>query len=383
MADVNFFNNFTPYFQPFGTFPFLRARHSCEPECHSNRLINMLHFDSDYMRGCHPEILERLSLTNMEQTPGYGNDRYTAQAKTAILEACGLESGKGDVVFLVGGTQTNATVIDLVAGRYDAVISVDTGHINVHESGAVEASGHKVITLPSRQGKMNPDEINAYMTSFYADETWEHMARPGMVYATFPTEVGTIYSLQELLDLKEICNKWKLPLYIDGARLAYGLAASPDVKISDIAAIADIFYIGGTKCGTLFGEAVVTRHPELFHHVLTHVKAHGALMAKGRLLGLQFEALFSGNLYDRIGRNGVDTAMALKKGMLEKGHRLFMDSPTNQQFFILSNEIIDALMPHASFELWGPRGETETPVRFVTDWGTTPEDIECLLSIIP
>ena len=342
----------------------------------------MLHFDSDYMRGCHPEVLSRLVQTNMEQTPGYGSDEYTSRAKKLVLKACGLEDGRGDVVFLVGGTQTNATVIDLVAGRYDGVICVETGHINVHESGAVEASGHKVITLPSHEGKMDAGELNEWFTSFYGDETWKHMVRPGVVYITFPTEVGTIYTKAELTAIREVCDKWNTPLFIDGARLAYGLVSSADVTLKDIAALADIFYIGGTKCGTLFGEAVVTRHPEWLRHIVSHIKAHGALMAKGRLLVVQFAALFENDLYSRIGRNGVDTAMALKKGMTERGFELFMDSPTNQQFFVLPNEVIDRLLPRASFELWGARQATHTPVRFVTDWGTTEEDINKFLCLL-
>lgn len=342
----------------------------------------MLHFDSDYMRGCHPEIMAKLAATNLDQTPGYGSDIYTAAARESILKACDLDGGRGDVVFLVGGTQTNATVIDLIVGRYDAVISPETGHINVHESGAVEACGHKVITLPSHDGKLDAGELDAYMTQFYADETWQHMARPGAVYITYPTEIGTIYTRTELETIASVARRWSLPLYIDGARLAYGLAASADVDLKFIASVADIFYIGGTKCGALFGEAVVTRHPELLCNVLTHVKAHGALLAKGRLLGLQFECLFENDLYSRIGRNGVDTAMRLKKGILDLGFKLFMDSPTNQQFFIFPNELIDALMPHATFELWGARGASETPVRFVTDWATTNEEIDSLLSIL-
>lgn len=342
----------------------------------------MLHFDSDYMRGCHPEVLDRLVSTNMEQTPGYGSDSYTSLAKKLVLKACGLEENEGDVVFLCGGTQTNATIIDLIAGRYEGVLSVDTGHINAHEAGAVEASGHKVLTLPSHCGLMEAADADRYLTDFYSDDTWQHMVKPGCVYITFPSEFGTIHSKSQLKAIRNVCDKWNLPLYIDGARLAYGLAASPELTLEDIAAIADIFYIGGTKCGTLFGEAVVTRHPESFSNILSHIKAHGALMAKGRLLGLQFAALFEGDLYRRIGQNGVDTALALKKGMTAKGIRLFMDSPTNQQFFILPNEVIDRLMPEASFELWGPRGKSETPVRFVTDWGTNHEDISRLLSLI-
>ena len=342
----------------------------------------MLHFDTDYMRGCHPEILERLTQTNMEQTVGYGNDAYTRRAKQLILQACGLPENEGDVVFLAGGTQANATVIDLIAGRYEGVISAETGHINVHEAGAIEASGHKVITLPSHGGKLEANDLDNYLTDFYADETWLHMVKPGCVYITFPTEVGTLYSKKELGSLRSVCDKWNIPLFIDGARLAYGLAASPDVNLADIASIADIFYIGGTKCGTLFGEAVVTRHPELLRNVLSHVKAHGALTAKGRLLGVQFATLFTNDLYSRIGRNGVDKAIAIKNGFTAKGFRLFMDSPTNQQFFILPNDVIDRLMPHATFELWGPRGKTETPVRFVTDWGTTDADVAHLLALL-
>ncbi len=342
----------------------------------------MLHFDSDYMRACHPEVMARLVATNMDQTPGYGSDFYTVKAKEAILDACGLQDGRGDVVFLVGGTQTNATVIDLIVGRYDGVIAPETAHINVHESGAVEACGHKVITLPSHEGKLDAGELDRYMTDFYADETWQHMVKPGAVYITFPTEIGTLYTLSELKAIRAIADRWDLPLYIDGARLAYGLAASSDIDLPEIASIADIFYIGGTKCGTMFGEAVVCRHPELFRNILTHIKAHGALLAKGRLLGLQFACLFENDLYGRIGRNGVDMAMRLKKGFVDLGYELFIDSPTNQQFFILPNDIIDALMPLATFELWGARGTTKTPVRFVTDWGTTVDEIDQLLSIV-
>jgi len=342
----------------------------------------MLHFDTDYMRGCHPEVLERLAQTNMEQTPGYGKDEYTARAKELVLEACGLDKVTGDVVFIVGGTQTNTTVIDLVAGRYDGVISADTGHINVHESGAVEASGHKVIALPSHGGKMDAGELDSWFSAFYADDSHEHMVRPGVVYITFPTEVGTVYTKNELTAIHEVCDKWNTPLFIDGARLAYGLAASADVSLKVIASIADVFYIGGTKCGTLFGEAVVTRHPEWFGHIVSHIKAHGALMAKGRLLGIQFATLFENDLYLRIGRNGVDTAMALKQGMLERGFELFMDSATNQQFFVLPNELLDRLLPEVSFELWGPRCASHTPVRFVTDWATTQTDIENFFKLL-
>lgn len=341
----------------------------------------MIYFNCDYMAGAHPEVLDALCRTNLDKSVGYGFDSYTSEAKSVILKACGLE--EGEVFFLQGGTQTNKTVIDRILSRNDGVICCDSGHINVHEAGAIEADGHKVIPLKGTDGKLVASEIYEYMEDFYRDETNEHMVRPAMVYISHPTEYGTLYTRNELEALSEVCRKYSLTLFIDGARLAYGLAAEgTDVSLHDIAQLADIFYIGGTKCGLLFGEAVVTRHKNVLPRFMSLMKLHGALLAKGRLLGVQFLTLFSEDLYQRIGRHADRLAKTLKEGLLEKGFRQFIDSPTNQQFFILPNELIDRLSESVGFELWGPREDMESIVRFVTDWSTTDQDVKTLLSLL-
>lgn len=342
----------------------------------------MLHFDSDYMRGAHPTVMRRLMETNLCQSVGYGSDEFTAHAAELILDECGLNPSSSKVVFLTGGTQTNSTVIDSFIRSHQGVLCAETGHINVHEAGAVEATGHKVLTLPSHEGKISATELDDYISDFFRDETWEHMVAPGMVYISFPTELGTLYSLRELENISNVCHSHGIPLYLDGARLGYGLAASDDVTLPDIARLCDVFYIGGTKVGTLFGEAVVVKDAARWQYSLSQVKRHGALLAKGRLLGIQFETLFTDNLYHRASRNAIVQAMKLKEGFLAAGFRLFINSPTNQQFFILPNECLDDLKKKASFELWGSRGTEETPVRFVTDWGTTDEEIDLLLSYL-
>lgn len=338
----------------------------------------MIFFNSDYMAGAHPEVLEALIETNLLKSVGYGFDSYTADARSAILRACGLEDGF--VFFLQGGTQTNKTVIDRLLSRNDGVLCCDSAHINVHEAGAIEADGHKVISLPGTDGKLEASAILQYVEEFYRDETNAHMVRPAMVYISHPTEFGTLYTLSELEAISGVCSKLSMPLYIDGARLAYGLAAkSSDVSLHDIARLADVFYIGGTKCGALFGEAVVTRHESMLPRFMSLMKLHGALLAKGRLLGVQFLALFKDDLYLRIGRHADLLAEMLKEGFLAKGYRQYIESPTNQQFFILPNSVIDRLSENVGFELWGPRGENESVVRFVTDWSTTEEDVKKLL----
>ena len=339
----------------------------------------MIYFDSDYMAGAHPKVMERLLETNYEQTTGYGTDAYTAEAVKLIREACGTPDAR--VHLLVGGTQTNATVIDGILARHEGVLAAESGHINVHESGAIEATGHKVLTLPSYQGKVRADDVRKFIKDFYSDETYEHMVAPGMLYISFPTEYGTVYSLEELEDISAACHEADIPLFIDGARLGFGLAAS-DVTLKDVARLSDVFYIGGTKVGALFGEAVVITDSRLLKHFTPLVKQHGALLAKGRLLGLQFEALFTDGLYFKIGEEAVRKALRLRKIFEENGFPAAMDSPTNQQFFVLPNSVIDRLKENASFELWGPRGETETTVRFVTGWSTTDEDIETLKRLI-
>lgn len=341
----------------------------------------MIYFDSDYMAGAHPEVMAKMVETNLDKTPGYGADSYTKAAEARILSECGLESGK--VFFLEGGTQTNMLVVTRLLDYCDGVMAADSGHINVHESGAIEAAGHKVISLPSENGKLSASSIDNYVTEYYKDDTYPHIVRPGMVYLTFPTELGTLYSLKELAEVSAVCRKWNIPLYMDGARFAYGLAGNGnDVTLRDIAKLCDIFYIGGTKCGALFGEAVVTGRPELLPNFFSLCKQRGAVLSKGRLLGLQFLTLFDNDLYYRIGRHAVEMAMKLKNGLLANGYDLYMDSPTNQQFFILPNEKIARLRKSVSFELWGAMQEKATPVRFVTDWSTTQEDVDALLGVI-
>lgn len=337
----------------------------------------MLHFDCDYMEGAHPEVMRRLLETNLEQTPGYGCDPHTERARELIRQACGAP--QAEVHFLVGGTQTNATVIDGLLRRHEGVLAAESGHINVHEAGAIEAAGHKVLTLPSHEGKVRAEEVDRRIEEFYRDETWPHMVAPGMLYLSHPTEFGTLYTLSEMEAIHAVCQRYSIPLYLDGARLSYALASEENtLTLRDIARLCEIFYIGGTKTGLLFGEAVVITRPELLPHFFTLVKQHGALLAKGRLLGVQFETLFTEELYLRIARQAISTARRLKEALLAKGYRLHIDSPTNQQFFVLPNREIDRLSQYATFELWGPRGKEESVVRFVTSWATTDEQIDAL-----
>lgn len=344
----------------------------------------MIHFDTDYMEGAHPEVMERLIETNLEQTSGYGTDPYTARAREEILKACGLDPKRAKVHFLIGGTQTNATVIDGLLRHHEGVMAATTAHINVHESGAIEASGHKVLTLPSHGGKVLASDVAAYVDEFYRDDTYEHMVAPGMLYISQPTEYGTIYSHRELQALSEVCRSRHIPLYIDGARLAYALA-SPlnDTSLPELAQLADAFYIGGTKCGLLFGEAVVVpRGKALLPHFFPLVKQHGALLAKGRLLGVQFSTLFADGLYFRLGTHAVELALQLKAAFAAKGYTIHIDSYTNQQFFRLPNPVIDRLAQTATFELWGPRGAEQSTVRFVTSWATREEDVQALVKAV-
>ena len=339
----------------------------------------MIHFNSDYTAGAHQEVMDALVRTNMEHTVGYGNDSYTAEARDMIREAVGIPDA--EVMFLVGGTQTNATAIDGILRRHEGVLAAASGHIAVHESGAIEASGHKVLTLPERDGKVRSEDVDNYIRSFYADDTYQHMVAPGMLYISQPTEFGTIYSLEELKALSAVCHRHNIPLYIDGARMAYGLKAEgADFTLRDIARLADVFYIGGTKCGTLFGEALVVTNRELLKNLFPLVKQHGALLAKGRLLGVQFGALFRDGLYERIGKEAVRLALKIREAFREAGYKVVIESPTNQQFFQLPNDVIDRLRESIAFDYWGPRGERESVVRFVTSWSTTEQDVEMLIA---
>ncbi|MGM9819601.1 MAG: threonine aldolase family protein [Candidatus Onthomorpha sp.] len=341
----------------------------------------MLHFDTDYMRGACPEIIKRICETNLEQTVGYGLDEYTQRAKEAIRQTIGRDDA--EIHFLVGGTQTNATVIDGVLGKCEGVLCAETAHINVHEAGAIEASGHKVLTLPTEDGKIKAEDVEKYVRDFNRDEARDHIVAPGMVYISFPTETGSLYTLKELEDLHRVCSNNSLPLYIDGARLGYGLMArGNDVSIKDIARLCDIFYIGGTKVGALFGEAVVVCNNNLLKHFFPLIKQHGALLAKGRLLGLQFETLFTDNLYFKLSNNAIERAMELREAFVAKGYEPYGFSPSNQQFFVMSKEEINALKAKVSFEIWAWEDDNRAVVRFVTDWATSKQEVMQLIDCL-
>ncbi len=342
------------------------------------RMDTLCHLESDYNNGAHEVVLRRLIETNDERTQSYGNDCFSEHARQLIREACNVPEAQ--IWFLVGGTQTNATIIDCALQPYEGVLCAETAHINVHEAGAVEFTGHKVIALPSHEGKLDVGDLRTWLTAYFADDTAEHMVRPGMVYITFPTELGTLYTADELRALHEVCREYGLLLYVDGARLAYGLAASKDVTLPLLAQLADIFYIGGTKCGTLCGEAVVFPHGNAPSHMLSRIKRHGSLLAKSRVVGVQFEALFQSvgdtSLYFMIGQQAVSLAMRLRHLFVEQlGYKPFIDSPTNQQFYVIPNADLDRLRNHIGFEVWCPVDATHTACRFVTSWATTEQEI--------
>lgn len=341
----------------------------------------MVSLDCDYNNGCHPAILRRLAETNDKKSKTYGYDEWTESAKAKIREAC--DDPDAQIRFLVGGTQTNATVIDSLLQSYEGVVAVQTAHINSHEAGAIEFTEHKVITIPGHDGKMDPNVLEQYMNEFLDDANSEHSVYPGMVYITFPTELGTLYTKDELTELYELCQKYHLPLYIDGARLGYGLMSPEnDITLPYLAHHCDVFYIGGTKVGALCGEAVVFTHNNAHPHFFNIVKQHGALMAKGRVVGLQFETLFTDNLYFDISKHAIDMAMQMKQIFKEAGYPFLVDSPTNQQFVILPNEELSRLGQNILFETWGKVDPTHTACRFVTSWATTKEEIEELRTVI-
>ena len=340
----------------------------------------ILNFECDYNNGAHPEVLRKLVETNGRQSLTYGFDEWSEQARGKIRAACGDASA--DVFFLMGGTQTNATVIDALLRSHEAVISAECGHINVHEAGAIEQSGHKVIALPACDGKMRTEDLDRSMDWFVNDESRDHVAQPGMVYVTFPTEFGTLYTARELQDIHNVCRKYGLKLFVDGARMGYGLAASSEVTLPFLAQHSDAFYIGGTKVGALCGEAVVFPRGGAPKGFFSIIKQHGALLAKGRLAGIQFDALFTDNLYLNISRHAVSMAMRLKEMMLAKGYRLHIDSPTNQQFFVIENSKMHELEPHVLFTHWEPADGEHTVCRFVTSWATTEEDLQALAEVV-
>lgn len=335
-------------------------------------------FASDYQEGAYPAILERLLAKNYDKHPGYGTDDICASARERIRDACACP--QASVHFLVGGTQTNATVIGSILASYQGVIAPETGHIATHEAGAIEAGGHKVLTLPQNLGKLDAQDLDDYCATFWADENNNHMVTPGMVYVSQPTEYGTLYSLAELTAIHEVCRKYSLPLYMDGARLAYALACEEnDVTLADLARLCDVFYIGGTKCGALFGEAVVVPQPTLLPHFFTIIKQHGALLAKGWVLGMQFDTLFTDDLYLRIGMPAIESANAIRAALAKAGYKLAFDSPTNQVFAVLPNNVMERLSQTVELSFWEKYDSGHTIIRLATSWATTTEQTEQLL----
>ena len=338
----------------------------------------MISFESDYICGAHPAVLEALAKTNLEPAPGYGFDRFTASASEKILKACGLENG--EVYFLAGGTQTNSVVVSTMLRDFEGVAAAKTGHVAVHEAGAIEYTGHKVIELPQKDGKLDPKTLKDYLETFYGNATHEHMVFPGMVYISFPTEYGTLYSKEELTALHGICREYRMPLFIDGARLGYGLMSPKcDLTLQEFAHLCDVFYIGGTKVGALCGEALVFTDKSLTPpHFQNLIKKRGALLAKGRLVSVQFDALFTDDLYFRISKYAINMAMRIKTLFLARGYELLIDSPTNQQFIIIDDEHIEELKKHFRFEFWEKVDKTRTAVRFASSWSTTEADMKAL-----
>ncbi len=340
----------------------------------------MLYFSCDYAEGCHPQVLKALTDTNMVSTPGYGEDQYCESAKAKIREY--INCPEADIYFLVGGTQTNQVVIDSMLSNYDGVVSADTGHVSCHEAGAIEYSGHKVLTIPSHDGLICSDELKEYFCNHFSDENHEHMVNPGMVYISYPSEYGTLYSKEELIAISSICREYSIPLFIDGARLGYGLAAAKDMTMADIASIADVFYIGGTKVGALLGEAVVFTKNNTPKHFVTQIKQHGALLAKGRVLGVQFDALFTDDLYMKIGKNAIDKADYVKKVLQERGYKFYLDSPTNQIFIVMENTALEKLKTKVAYGFWEKYDECHTVIRIATNWSTTEEAVKSLEKIL-
>ncbi|MDU4960251.1 MAG: aminotransferase class V-fold PLP-dependent enzyme [Sporomusaceae bacterium] len=341
----------------------------------------MIRFECDYTEGAHERIIKRLTETNEEQTPGYGMDKYCEAAKAHIRRAC--QAATADIHFLVGGTQTNTTIIASILRPHQGAVAANTGHIAVHETGAIEATGHKVLTLPSDDGKIQAQQVNELYEAHWNDEAHEHMVQPGLVYISHPTENGTTYTKAELTALSKVCRECGLPLVMDGARLGYGLAArGSDVSLADIADLCDVFYIGGTKIGALMGEAVVIINDALKKDFRYNIKQNGAMLAKGRVLGIQFETLFADGLYDEISRHAVDMAMLIRQAFAERGFSFRYDSMTNQQFPILPDKALSLLGKNYAFSYWERIDPEHSVVRFCTSWATKKEHVERLLKDI-
>lgn len=340
----------------------------------------MLYFENDYCEGAHEAILQKLMETNYTKVSGYGTDPFCASAREKIRAACACP--QADVFFISGGTQANAIVIASMLRRWEGVIAASTGHINGHEAGAIEFTGHKVLSLPQKEGKLSAEDLRDFAATFFADANHDHMVFPGMVYLSHPTEYGTLYTRAELEAISAVCHEYRLPLFVDGARLGYALASEgTDVDLPDLARLTDVFYIGGTKVGALCGEAVVFPHGAP-PHFMTMVKQQGALLAKGRLLGIQFDVLFTDDLYRRISRNAIQTAAVLKKALAEKGYPFFLDSPTNQIFVVLSNDQLRTLEGKAKFGFWEKYDDSHTVVRIATSWATRMEEVDQLIALM-
>ncbi|WP_099832372.1 threonine aldolase family protein [Streptococcus suis] len=342
----------------------------------------MLHFENDYNKGAHPALLEALVASNQEGLSGYGTDSYTESAieKIKLATAC----PQAQITFLAGGTQTNQIVISSMLASYEGVIAADTGHISTHEAGAIEFTGHKVMTLSHKDGKITAKDVDSYIKDFYADANHAHMVHPGMVYISHPTEYGTLYSKSELEALSRVCRIHNIPLFLDGARLGYGLAArDTDLDLPTIAELTDVFYIGGTKLGALLGEALVFTKNNQPKNFVSIVKHHGALLAKGRVTGVQFDCLFTDDLYLELGRHAIAMAEQLKEILQEKGYRFYLKSPTNQQFVIVKNEELARLTEAGiAYGFWEKYDDSHSVIRFATSWSTSQEDLDELRKIL-
>lgn len=347
-------------------------------KCIKKEEKKMIRFECDYAEGAHPAILRALEETNLEQTPGYGLDPWCDRARATIRKLIGKDDA--EVHFLVGGTQANFTVISAALRPWQGVVAAESAHIAVHETGAVEGTAHKVITLPAHDGKLCPKEVEQCFASHYASPTSEHEVQPGMVYISHPTETGTLYTKEELTALSRICRKYHAPLFLDGARLGYGLTApSSDMTIRDIASLCDVFYIGGTKIGMLFGEAVVMTNPAYFPDFRYMIKHCGGMLAKGRLLGVQFETMLKDGLYFEVAKEANRLAFRLKEELPKLGIPLYVDSPTNQQFFVFPDGLLEALSDRCAFSFTAKVDPTHTAVRVCTSWATTEEQVDALL----
>jgi len=374
-----------------------------------NTVPSKLFFASDYMEGAHPLILKRLMETNLVHSAGYGTDEFSESARAKIRKACNAPDA--DIHFLAGGTQANATVIKSILRPYQGVIAAETGHVSTHEAGAIEAGGHKVITLPHKNGKLDADSIERCIQGYWDDANHEHMVMPGLVYISQPTEFGTLYSLEELTKISEICHRRNVPLYVDGARLAYALACPQnDVTLPDLARLCDAFYIGGTKCGALFGEAVVLPKHDFIPHFFTLIKQNGALLAKGRIAGIQFETLFtevsagsgkvsaegvsvsvsSGEtssdeaclLYEMVGQNAIAAADRIRAALVQKGYEISFECPTNQLFITVDDTQKERLEALLELSFWEKLPDGRTVLRICTSWATDMKDVDQLIDIL-